>query len=51
MSTNSWLLIALIAFLIFCCLPMFMSKRRGRPHDAVKKEEKKTGTPASSDDA
>lgn len=40
MSANSWLWVALIAFLVFCCLPMFfMGRRRGRPHDGAAKEE------------
>ena len=42
MSSNSWLLIALIAFLIFCCLPMFMSRRHKRPQDAAKEEDRKS---------
>lgn len=40
MNANWWLWIALIAFLVFCCLPMFMGRRRGRPHDVVKGEDK-----------
>ncbi len=39
MIENPWLWIALIAFLVFCCLPMLFMKRRGRPSvDAEKKE-------------
>lgn len=30
MDTNAWLWIAIIAFLIFCCLPMMFM--RHRPH-------------------
>lgn len=41
MNTNWWLWIALIAFLVFCCLPMFMSRRHKRPHDAAKEDAAK----------
>jgi hypothetical protein len=41
MHANSWLWIALIAFLVFCCLPMlFMGRDRSRPHDAGKEEDR-----------
>ena len=30
MDTNTWLWIALIAFMIFCCLPMLRMGWRGR---------------------
>lgn len=30
MDSNTWLWIALVAFLIFCCLPMLRMGRRGR---------------------
>lgn len=50
MDTNTWLLIAIIAFLVFCCLPMlFMGKHRKRPSDAAeentaaKEEEMNSG--------
>lgn len=40
MDTNSWLWIAIIAFLIFCCLPMLFMGRRGKyPADETSKEE------------
>lgn len=40
MSANSWLWIALIAFLVFCCLPMLLGGRpRRRPHDTAKGED------------
>lgn len=39
MNANSWLWIALIAFLVFSCLPMlFMGRHHRRPHDAAKEE-------------
>lgn len=35
MEPNSWLWIALVAFLIFCCIPMlFMRQRDSHSHDA-----------------
>ncbi len=41
MDTNLWLWIALIAFLIFCCIPMlFMGSRRGHPKDTAKGKER-----------
>jgi hypothetical protein len=41
MDANSWLWIALIAFLVFCCGPMlFMGKRRSPPQDEAKEEDK-----------
>jgi cytochrome c-type biogenesis protein CcmH/NrfF len=40
MGANWWLWIALIAFLIFCFLPMlFMRKRNSRSHDTPKGED------------
>ena len=34
MVANSWLWIALIAFLVFCCLMMLFAGKRGKPpHD------------------
>ena len=34
MDADSWLWIALIAFLIFCCVPMLLMRRHGnRAHD------------------
>lgn len=44
MDANSWLWIAVIAFLIFCCIPMLlMGKRRSRSPDAAKEEDRKSG--------
>ena len=48
MNANWWLWIALIAFLIFCCFPMFMSRRGRRPRtaakeDAAKREDRNSG--------
>lgn len=44
MDGNSWLWIALIAFLVFCCLPMlFMRKRDNRSDTAAKEEDRKAG--------
>ena len=41
MNANSWLWIALIAFLVFCCLSMlFMGRHRRRPQDSAKKEDR-----------
>lgn len=35
MDANVWLWVALIAFLVFCCLPMlFMGRRDSRSPDA-----------------
>lgn len=40
MNGNFWLWIALIAFLVFCCLSMlFMGGHRRRQHDSVKEED------------
>ena len=41
MGASNWLWVALIAFLIFCCVvPMlFMRKRGGRSQDAAKEED------------
>lgn len=42
MSANWWLWIALIAFLVFCCLPMlFMGRGRKPPHTAAKEDTAK----------
>lgn len=30
MDANSWLWVAIIAFLVFCCLPMLLMGRRGK---------------------
>lgn len=30
MDANTWLWVALIAFLAFCCLPMFLMGRRNK---------------------
>lgn len=44
MSANWWLWIALIAFLVFCCLPMlYMGRHRGRPRTAAKEEDRNSG--------
>ena len=43
MNANWWLWIALIAFVVFCCLPMLRGRRRRSPHDAAKEEEKNSG--------
>lgn len=44
MNANWWLWIALIAFLVFCCLPMlFMGSRRRRPRTAAKEEDRDSG--------
>lgn len=41
MGANSWLWFALIAFLIFCCLPMlFMGRGRRPPQDAAPENER-----------
>ena len=41
MDTNSWLWIAIVAFLIFCCLPMlFMGRHDKRRHDAAMVDER-----------
>lgn len=41
MSGNSWLWIALVAFIIFCCLPMlFMRRHRRRSDESAKNEDK-----------
>lgn len=35
MDANSWLWVALIAFLVFCCVPMlFMGRRRAKGETA-----------------
>jgi len=39
MKGDWWSWIALIAFLVFCCLPMLFMGRRGRlSHEAAKKD-------------
>lgn len=40
MDADSWLWIALIAFLIFCCMPMLlMGRHNKRPQDKDRDEE------------
>lgn len=40
MDGNSWLWIALIAFLVFCCLPMlFMGRHDKRSIDTHRKDD------------
>jgi len=41
MDANSWLWIALIAFLVFCCGPMLSMGKRRRPLQDEAKEEGK----------
>jgi hypothetical protein len=44
MDGTSWLWIALIAFLVFCCIPMlFMGTGHSRQHDAAKESDKNSG--------
>lgn len=43
METNSWLWFALVAFLVFCCLPMlFMRHDRHSDHTDKGNPEKKS---------
>ena len=50
MGANSWLWIALIAFLIFCCIPMlFMRKRDSHSQDAPKGEDRKARIESAND--
>ena len=45
MDANVWLWIALIAFLVFCCLPMFfMGRRSMRPNNKTNDKDDKSLT-------
>lgn len=39
MSANSWFFIAIIGFLVFCCLPMLFMGRRGKSSGADPKRD------------
>ena len=43
MNANWWLWIALIAFLIFCCLPMIMGRRSRRSDESANEKDKNVG--------
>jgi len=44
MDQTSWLWIALIAFLVFCCAPMlFRGRQQGRSPDVPKEQDGKSG--------
>ncbi len=49
MDQTSWLWIALIAFLVFCCAPMlFRARHQGRSPDVPKEQNRKSGNSETS---
>lgn len=44
MDANWWSWVAVIGFIVICCVPMlFMGKRNSRSHNAAKGEDRKPG--------
>ena len=39
MGAHSWILVALIAFLVFCCLPMLFMGRRDKHSDPMDRSD------------
>lgn len=45
MQGNPWLYVALIAFLVFCCLPMLFMGRRAKHSSDADRTDRGNGSP------